>query len=62
MYDYFRAMEEIEWVQTAVFGPATVTQNALALLDKLGQDGLNDEQQQILAELRRCLAELPTTG
>ena len=57
MVDFFRAMEQIEGVQTAVFGPATVTQNALALLDKLGQDGLNDEQQQILAELRRCLAQ-----
>ena len=62
MDDYFGAMEEIEGVQTAVFGPATLTQNALALLDKLGQDGLNDEQQQILAELRRCLAEPTTTG
>lgn len=61
MADYFRAMEQIEGAQTAVFGPETVTQNALTLLDKLGQDGLSDEQRQILGEVRRCLAQ-PTTG
>ncbi|MCB8920659.1 MAG: tyrosine-type recombinase/integrase [Ardenticatenaceae bacterium] len=54
MDDYLRAMEQIEGVQTAV-QPVAVPENAFALLDKLGQEGLNDEQRQILAELRRCL-------
>lgn len=26
-------------------------------LDKIGQEGLSDEQKQILAELRRCLVQ-----
>jgi len=47
-------MEQIEGAQTAV-QPVAVPENAFALLDKLGQEGLNDEQRQILAELRRCL-------
>lgn len=55
MADYFRAMEEIEGGQTAVFGSEPVIQNTLALLDKLGQDELSDGQRQILAELRLCL-------
>jgi hypothetical protein len=33
----------------------TVPEIAFALLDKLEQEELNDERQQILAELRRCL-------
>ncbi len=47
MDDYFRAMEQIEEVQTAVFQPKPVMEKVNALLDKLGQDELNDEQQQI---------------
>jgi site-specific recombinase XerD len=57
MEDYFQAMEQIEGVQTAVFPQRPVTEKAIALLDKLGRDELNEQQQQILAELRRCLAE-----
>lgn len=53
--DYFRAMEQIEGEQTAVLEPKTVSEDVFALLDKMGQEGLSDEQQQILAELRRCL-------
>jgi site-specific recombinase XerD len=56
MEDYFQAMEQIEGVQTAVFPQRPVTEKAIALLDKLGRDELNEQQQQILAELRRCLA------
>lgn len=52
--DYLRAMEQIEGVQTAV-QPETVPEIAFALLDKLGQEGLSDEQRQIVGELRRCL-------
>ncbi len=55
MDDYFRAMEQIEGEQNAIFPQKPDTERALALLDKLGQDGLSEQQQQILAELRRCL-------
>lgn len=57
MEDYFRAMEQIEGVQTAVFPSKQTTKKAIALLSEMEQDGLSDNQQQILAELRRCLAE-----
>lgn len=62
MADYFRAMEQIEGVQTAVFPQKTDAEKAITLLDKLGQDGLNAKQQQILAELRRCLSQPATTN
>lgn len=55
MADYFRAMEQIEGEQDTVFQPKPDTEKAIALLDKMGQDELSDRQQQILAELRRCL-------
>lgn len=55
MEDYFRAMEQIEGVQTVVLEPKPDTEKAITLLDKLGQDELSDGQRQILAELRRCL-------
>lgn len=60
MDNYFRAMEQIEGEQNIVFPQKPDTEKALALLDKLGQDGLSDNQQQVLNELRRCLA-LPAT-
>lgn len=53
--DYLRAMEQIEGAQTAV-QPVAVPENAFALLDKLGQEELNNEQRQIVAALRRCLS------
>ena len=53
--DYFRAMEQIEGAQTAMRVQTPVSETVFALLDKLGQKALNDEQQQILDELRRCL-------
>jgi len=56
MDDYLRAMEQIEGVQTAM-QPVAVPENAFALLDKLGQEELNDEQRQLVAELRRCLTQ-----
>ena len=60
--DFFRAMEQIEGKQDAILEPKPSTKKAIALLDKLGHDGLNDEQQQILAELRRCLVQPATTN
>lgn len=62
MEDYFRAMEEIEGEQDTVFPQKPATEKAVALLDKLGQDGLSEQQQQILAELRRCLSQPAATG
>jgi hypothetical protein len=56
MADYFRAMEEIEGGQTAILEQAPSPEAALALLDKLQQEDLSDEQEQIVAELRRCLS------
>ena len=53
---------QIEGEQAAVVEPEPVTERALTLLDKLGQDGLNDEQRQILIELRRCLRQQDTTN
>lgn len=53
--DYFRAMEEIEGEQVAILEPQPVPETAFALLDKLEQKELSDEQRQILDELRRCL-------
>lgn len=60
MDDFFRAMEQIEGEQDTVFFQRPDTEKAIALLDKLGQEELSDAQQQILDELRHCLAE-PTT-
>ncbi len=60
--DYFRAMEEIEGEQNAVFPPKPVTEQVFTLLDKMEQHGLNDEQQQILDELRCCLTQQTTTS
>jgi site-specific recombinase XerD len=55
MADYFRAMEEIEGGQTDVFFQKPDTENVCSLLDEMEEIGLSDQQQQILAELRRCL-------
>ena len=60
--DYFRAMEEIEGAQNAVFPSKPVPEQAFTLLDKLKQDGLSDEQQQILDELRCCLTQQSTAS
>ncbi len=53
--DYLRAMEQIEGEQTVIMEPTLVTETAIALLEKLGREGLNDEQRGILDELRCCL-------
>lgn len=58
--DFLRAMEQIEGEQDAILEPKPVTEKAIALLDKFEQDALSNEQQQIVAELRRCLAEPAT--
>ncbi|MCB8920663.1 MAG: tyrosine-type recombinase/integrase [Ardenticatenaceae bacterium] len=44
MDDYLRAMEQIEGVQTAISPPKPIPETAFVLLDKLGQEGLNNEQ------------------
>lgn len=62
MADYFRAMEEIEGEQDTVFPQKPDTEKAVALLKKLEHDGLSDQQQQILTELRRCLNHLATNS
>ncbi len=59
VHDFLRAMAQIEAEQDAVLEPKPTTEKAIVLLNKLENDGLSDEQQQILVELRRCLA-LPT--
>jgi hypothetical protein len=57
-------MEQIEGEQTAVLEPkpepGIAPEIAFTLLDKLGQEGLSDEQRQILDELRRCLTPVRT--
>lgn len=58
--DFLRAMEEIEGGQDAILEPKSFTEKALTLIEKLEGDGLNAEQQQILAELRRCLTQPAT--
>ena len=55
MADYLRAMEMIEGVQTAVTEPNPIPEAVFTLLDKLQQESTSNEQQQIVAELRRCL-------
>ncbi|MEZ4589988.1 MAG: tyrosine-type recombinase/integrase [Chloroflexota bacterium] len=55
--DFLRAMAQIEGEQGTILEPKSDTEKALALLEKLEHDGLNDEQQQILTELRRCLTQ-----
>jgi site-specific recombinase XerD len=53
--DYYAAMTQIEGEQTTVLAPNPVTEKVFTLLDKIGADGLSDEQRQILVEVRRCL-------
>jgi hypothetical protein len=53
-------MAQIEGEQDAILEPKPAAEKALALLNKLENDGLSDEQQQILTELRRCLTEPAT--
>ncbi len=60
MEDYFRAMAQVEGEQTAILEPKPVSEKVLALLDKMEPDGLSDEQQQLLDELRRCLTQQAT--
>jgi hypothetical protein len=55
MVDYFRAMAEIEGGQKAVLPQTPDTENVSSLLNEMEESGLSDQQQQILAELRRCL-------
>ncbi|MCB0000762.1 MAG: hypothetical protein KDE56_33590, partial [Anaerolineales bacterium] len=49
---FLRAMAQIEGEQDAILEPKPATEKAIALLEKLENDGLSDEQQQVLAELR----------
>ncbi len=62
MQDYLRAMEQIEGEQDAVLEPKSATEKAITLLDRMEQDGLSDEQQQVLDELRDCLAKPATSN
>ncbi|MCC6607869.1 MAG: tyrosine-type recombinase/integrase [Anaerolineae bacterium] len=62
VHDFLQAMAQIEGEQDAILEPKPVTEKAIALLNKLEHDDLTDEQQQILAELRRCLAQSTTTN
>ena len=55
MTDFLRAMEQIEGEQTAMLEQTPIPEAALSLLDKLQQEDMSDEQQQLVAELRRCL-------
>jgi len=54
--DYFQAMAQIEGEQDAILEQKTATEKACSLLDEMEQQELSDEQQQILDEIRRCLA------
>jgi hypothetical protein len=62
MADYFRAMEEIEGGQTDVFSQKPDAENVCSLLNEMEESGLSNQQQQILAELRRYLAQPATTN
>lgn len=53
--DYYAAMTLIEGEQTTVLAPNPVTEKVFTLLDKIGEDGLSDEQRQVLDDVRRCL-------
>lgn len=55
MTDFLRAMEQIEGVQMAMQEQAPLPQAVFTLLDKLQQENMNNKQQQLVAELRRCL-------
>jgi hypothetical protein len=55
MTDYLRAMEQIEGVQTAITEPNPIPEAVFTLLDQLQQEALSAEQEQLVAELRRCL-------
>ena len=55
MTDYFRAMEQIEGEQTAITEPNPLPEAILTLLDQLQQEDMSNAQQQLVAELRRCL-------
>ena len=55
MADYLQAMEMIEGEQRMITEPKSIPEKALTLLDKLGQEGLSDQQQQILDEVHRGL-------
>ena len=59
--DYFQAMVQIEGEQTAVLEQKTAVDKACSLLDQIAQQKLSDEQQQILDEVRRCLAQEVST-
>ena len=62
VHDFLQAMEVIEGEQGAILEPKPDTEKAIALLKKLENDGISDEQQQILAELRRCLIQPATSN
>ena len=60
--DFFQAMEKIEGEQSAILEPKPATEKAIALLEKLEQNNLTDQQQKILAKLRHCLTQPATTN
>jgi len=55
--DYFQAMTQIEGEQDAILEQKTAIDKACSLLDEIEQQKLSHEQQQILDEIRRCLAQ-----
>ncbi len=55
MTDFLRAMEQIEGAQTATTKLTSLPDAVFTLLDKLQQESMTNEQQQLVAELRRCL-------
>ena len=55
MTDFLRAMEQIEGAQMAMQEQVPLPEAVFTLLDKLQQESMSDAQQQLMAELRRCL-------
>ena len=55
MTDYLQAMERIEGAQTVMLTQAPLPEAVFTLLDKLQQESMSDAQQQLVAELHRCL-------
>ena len=55
MTDFLQAMEQIEGAQTAMTTPNPLPEAVFTLLDQLQQEEMSNEQQQLVAELYRCL-------
>jgi site-specific recombinase XerD len=59
--DYFQAMTQIEGEQDVLLEEKTAIDKACSLLDEMEQQELSAEQQQILDEVRHCLAQEVST-